>query len=1161
MYLTSIKLNGFKSFAEPTTIKVPEKLVAVVGPNGCGKSNVIDAVRWVLGESSAKQLRGESMQDVIFNGSTSRRPAPRASVELVFDNHDGLLQGMWGQYSEISIKRQLDRQGDSLYYINNQQVRKRDITDLFLGTGVGTRGYAIIEQGMISRIIEARPEELRSYLEEAAGISKYKERRRETENRLKDSREHLHRLSDLQSELVRQINKLTSQAQVAAQYQQLQKELQDWQNWLAYLEWQSALQEADQAAAYYTELHNQVAEQQNQIDELSHQLSLLREQTHQQQALIHSQQNQYTFAREQIVRFEEQIKQLNQAQQRLEKERLQAQAQIHHIQQQQFKNQENLELITLRVEEYRTVHEEYTYQAAQIEIKLPEIESALHNIQQSRQAVSEQRHDVQKKLALKIQQQSYYKLNIEQHHLRQSRLSDELLSLEIPTTESIVSIQNDVARLENQLHECQTLLEQQETNWQTDYQEIQSLQEQQHRYQYQLTTIQAQIQATNALLTQEVNQYHWSESVNDLMLPEPLWKYIHIDELWRYAISTVLSKRVNAYLVQPSFTQPNQQPEHSLFWCYDNIPQGSISSDSVLQHVTTDRPEIYTILSHWLGHIRCSPSLETAIRCRSQLEPHQIWLTPEGHYVDISGVCFLTTTHTENQFQQLAQLNHWTEEITQIQSQLEKIEDAIAVKQTQLDALHQHKLQLQKDSQEYQANLQAASTQYTRLITQQQQITERKKSIQQELDSTKENIDKNQESLQESFRDIELLENQISSLETHYSDIDKQYLEMTSQLKHERETLQHIQRQIHSSNVEQQKIQQEYEYLLEQKTLLSKQQEDWLNRQEELALSDNLTEQIERQFQQLNHQQDELALINERIHHLQTTLKQTQDTENNIIQQQQTLQHQLPLLREKAQEYLLQQQKYLLSARQFHDMLINNHADIDMLSQTKAPIIHHQQLKNQIDTTHQKILSLGHVNLVATDELNAAVERNDYYTSQINDIESAIQLLEDAINQIDTETKQRFKNTFDEVNAQMKTLFPILFGGGDAYLELTDSEWLHAGISIMARPPGKKNTTIHLLSGGEKTLTAMSLVFALFSLNPAPFCLLDEVDAPLDDANTARFCQLVQKMSAHTQFLYISHNRITMEIAQQLIGITMQEKGVSRVVSVDIQQATNMLTR
>jgi len=1158
MRLTHIKLSGFKSFTDPTTIHVPGQLVAVIGPNGCGKSNVIDAVRWVLGEASAKQLRGESMQDVIFNGAATRRPAPRASVELVFDNADHSLQGAWGQYAEVSIKRQLTRQGESTYYINNQAVRRRDITDLFLGTGVGARGYAVIEQGMISRIIEARPEELRAYIEEAAGVSKYKERRKETEGRLKDTREHLQRLGDLQNELARQVEKLEKQAETAERYRALTEQLNRSQDMLDYAQWQNSLAAADKATAQHQALQAQQDDTAAQIQTLSDDIRALQAEEQAQQQNAHDLANRRGVLREQIARLEEQIRYRQNLHQRIERDKQAAQAQMQRIRQEQQQIRVLIEENDIETEEKQAELAELAMRAAEHEESLPALEEAQAALNAAYQSQHDETARLKRELALKQQQLAHTQQTLRQHEAQQGRLNAESQALNLPDEADTAAAQETAALLQTQQEHYEEQIIAAETALADARQAFQTASARFQTIQQQHITLTAQQQAVSQLLAQQPAADFWQHTA--CADAPQLWQHITAPAEWRHALAAVLAERLHARAVPAAFTPPSPLPQAQAAWLSDDLSGGlkkSLPAQALLNQIQA-QPPFQTALHHWLDGVLCAPNLDYALAHQADLSAGQIWLTPEGYQIDKVSVLLYAEPAQESLMAQKARLDDLAAALETLAPELAAAEAAQNQARTTAEAAEAQHRALIQQQQQHSREHSRAQQHAAELLARTNQGQIRREHIVRELARLEEENLVLHHSADGLSDDIATLTQAVSELEQHYQNAAAERQTQQGRLKQAQLALLETNRRYGLAEVAVHKLQQQKQNHQAQIDRLEEQAADLQERQQELALAYETEMQGDEQHIQLEHLGEAVHTLDEEYAALQTALADTQTRGRAQYEKVQTLQTKLPQLQAATQTALLQQQEALINAKRFHQNLSERGADLEALEQAAASAGRPSALGSSISELTRQIEALGAVNLAALQELEEARERDGYYRSQSEDVQSAIALLEEAIAQIDSKTKERFKATFDAVNEKVQTFFPTLFGGGEATLHMVGDDLLTAGVSIMARPPGKKNATIHLLSGGEKALTAMSLVFALFSLNPAPFCLLDEVDAPLDDANTGRFCNLVKEMSAQTQFLYISHNRLTMEMAEQLVGVTMQEKGVSRIVAVNIQEALKM---
>jgi len=1156
--LTHIKLSGFKSFVDPTVILVPGKLVAVIGPNGCGKSNVIDAVRWVLGESSAKQLRGESMQDVIFNGSNTRRPVSRASVELVFDNTDGQLMGPWGQYAEVSIKRVLTRQGESSYLINNQVVRRRDITDLFLGTGVGARGYAVIEQGMISRIIEARPEELRVYLEEAAGVSRYKDRRRETENRIADTRDNLERVEDLRQELVRQADKLEEQAQLAAQYHDLRATLSHKQNLLALARREEAAREE---AAIREELARQESEEARLaqvLTSLECELEVLRDSHFASGDAVQEAQQRVSETNAQLARIEEQQRHRQDSRARVEREL----ASLRNERAQLFESVaqigEERALWLEQREELQMQWEESQLRVESDAESLPDAEAAFaaHDQRQSQLVTEHATATRQRDLAQ--QQAAHLRQSAQQSAQRRQGLERELKDLNLPDQACLDASVAALERARQALESVRARVVADEARQADLARERETLDEAMNRVRGELAKAEAEVSAMSSLLARHnggAELAAWVER-QGLEATPALWQSLRVNDPWRSALEAVLGAR----LIARAAPVPATPPPGAMV-LVDGVPSAALQVTTrpwprLLDQVEVAAP-FCAALAEWLAPIYLADSLDQALAARSQLAQGEVLITPEGHALSACSVAFYSADSDAGVMAQKAELDAASERVRALVPEIERLTRLRAGLSGQIGMLAEA-VRAQKGAQtRLDSELNAVTLEHVRLDQTARQGGARHSAIVAEQTQLAEESAENAEQLLETEL---VVEQAVLALEL----LDER-LEASRQTRHQaqadlqtlRERARDAERAMHDIRLRLQTAEQKIAELAQRD--LQRDERDALL-EDRLAL---LTEEAETLA--LDDGQEALQLLLTERELAEAELNLARERQNALaeaMRAQAAQQHEvnavLPGLRAARQDNLLRHQEARLSMERYAEELTEAGADVALLLADLSAAVKPGSLVVEIARLARAIEGMGAVNLAAHEELEQARARGEYLAAQSDDLNQAMATLESAIQKIDGETRSILQATYDAVNAKMSEFFPTLFGGGHAELALTGEDLLDAGLQIVAQPPGKKNSTIHLLSGGEKALTAMSLVFSLFSLNPAPFCLLDEVDAPLDDANTSRFCDLVKQMSQRTQFLYISHNRLTMEMAEQLVGVTMQEQGVSRVVAVDIVEALRL---
>ena len=1157
MRLTHIKLAGFKSFVDPSVIHVAGQLVAVCGPNGCGKSNVIDAVRWVLGESSAKQLRGESMQDVIFNGSGGRKPVARASVELVFDNSAGLAAGQWSQYAEISIKRLLTRQGESSYFINQLPVRRRDITDLFLGTGVGKGGYAIIEQGMISKIIEARPEELRHFLEEAAGVSKYKERRRETETRLADTRDNLDRVDDIRRELTAQIDKLEAQAAVAAQFNGLKEAITEKQNLLALQRKLDAARDVENARRDIDTAQNGLEAQIAELRAIEATLETLRETHFSASDAVHAAQAELYDANAAVARLEQQLLHLKQNRDRLNQDFEAARLELARVDQTARQSEAEQSQWQQQEEDASLAAEAAAIALEEESTRLPELEQAQREADAQFEQAREQLAQSRNALQLAQQQTANHVRNSEALKVRRDRLQVELSRLEQTEGAALEELNWQLEEAALALETRQLTVADEETALEQARADLQHAVSQRDELQRVYAGVQARVQAL-ANMPAPVDGaalQKWLAHAGLHDVPA-LFESLKVDTAWGKAIEAVLGLRMQARPVHamPDSTPPSAValllPAEASTSAFD-LPLPRLQSH--IQSTAYVAP-----LQDWLGLAWCIDSTDDWLQWRAQLPVGGVLVTPEGHVADRHALHFhaaqgvvanlvaqrqaLETAQAEEQTLapqwQAAQAAH-----TSARDALAAIEQTLRTSRSGLNELQSRHAEIARQA----ARLEEAAAQQLRQHAQ----------WREELETVGAQLEEEIYSGQEAEQTRVQLDSELAPLQ--------EALELSKLARHEAEAASDLQR---SRLRQAERMAQESRFAVQaaQARLLETRRRDEDLQQRREVVAERL-ETLTLELEGIDEGdfdvgfQDAINLRSER----ERALAATRDALNGFAQQmreqegaRQRVEANMEPARERVNAARLKEQEARLALSRFTEELAEAGADEADLHSKIGAGLKIGALVSEIGRLTQAMNSLGSVNLAALEELNTAREREQYLNAQATDLLSAVETLENAIRRIDRETRALLQETYDTVNTNLQELFPLLFGGGHAELVLTGDEILDAGMTILAQPPGKKNSTIHLLSGGEKALTALSLVFSLFRLNPAPFCLLDEVDAPLDDANTLRFCELVKKMAERTQFLYISHNRLTMEMAGQLVGVTMQEQGVSRVVAVDIETALSM---
>jgi chromosome segregation protein len=1183
MRLNQIKLSGFKSFAEPTTFQLPGQLVGVVGPNGCGKSNIMDAVRWVLGESKASELRGESMQDVIFSGSGNRKPASRASVELVFDNTLARAGGQWNAFAEIAVKRTLTRDGTSSYFINGQAVRRRDVQDVFLGTGLGPRAYAIIGQGTISRIIESRPEELRLFLEEAAGVSKYKERRRETENRLKDTRENLTRVEDILRELGGNLDKLEAQAAVAAQYRSLQElgTLRLHQLW--FLKHRDAATEAARVDAASAAAVNALEERLAALRQVEAELETVRQAHYAANDALHAQQGLLGMAALEVSRLEERIRYVVEGRRRAEARLAELAMQDALWAQREVAATLELEATAAQIESADEQAGVLTAQAEEQSFGLPALEEAVR----ARQSAANQQRAQVAQVQQQIQVLAAESRSIEEQsrglRSRRERLAGERQSLQAPDTARLDALKAaEAAAAEAQAMASARLQDLGE--------QVPMLDEQRRAAQSaaglesaRMADIAARLEALRALqdkVQTEGKLKPWLDK-HGLGGLQGLWRQVHIEAGWETALEAALRERLNALCVSrldtvqafgadppPAKLAFYAAPSSALAGTTGTTATTGSSAAAAGPPATLPKlsrllrlPDaaLTALLVDWLAGVYTATGLDEALEQRARLRPGEVILTRQGHAVSGHAVAFYAPD--SEQAGLLARAQEIENLDRQQRAQRLMADDAKATS-VRLEAAYTEASQrlqgARREAGDAQTRAHGLQVDLLRLSQQAEAVVARQELLAEELHE----IDAQQEALAErqalAEARFESLDIELANTQERHAELEDAVIAAERRLADGREQLRALERQAQEARFQARALAARRDEL----------QRSIATAAAQVQANAEAGEQLQLELGTFNDQaasaglQDALAAKLRCEHDLGLARSRYDDLSAQLRRADEErlgFERSLQPLRDQITRLQLELQAAQLGGAQYLEQLAAAEVDLTVLAASvEDGQIKLWGLQTEIDRIQKDIAGLGAVNLAALDELSTSRERKTFLDAQNADLNDAIQTLEDAIRKIDVETRDLLANTFNQVNEHFGAMFPKLFGGGTARLVMTGTEILDSGVQVMAQPPGKKNSTIHLLSGGEKALTAIALVFAIFQLNPAPFCLLDEVDAPLDDANTERYRNLVSEMSRGTQFLFISHNKIAMEMAQQLIGVTMQEQGVSRIVAVDMEAALGM---
>lgn len=1166
MQLKKIKLAGFKSFVDPTVVLLPSHLVAIVGPNGCGKSNIIDAVCWVMGESSAKYLRGESLTDVIFNGSSTRKPIGLATVELIFDNQDGSLGGEYASYSEISIRRQITRDSESSYFLNGTRCRRRDIIDIFLGTGLGPRSYAIIGQNMISRVIEAKPDDMRVYLEEAAGVSKYKERRRETENRIQHTKDNLARLNDVRAELDKQLATLKRQANTAEKYKMLKQEERTLRSqWLA-IQWRQLDSRLVDDSLQIQQQSTGLEARQTELGEIKLQLDYKRDAQHVTNETFQEVQRRYYTIGNDITRLEQEIHHHKERRQQI----------LADIQQ----TDNDWSLINNNLEEAHDSLQQLTEDALELQ---PQSEAALTVVHQSEQQMMQAEQSMHQWQNKWDEFNSYHSKTTQTAHVEQTKiqhLEQRLATLKQRQEKlDLEATQFDFSQLEQTL---QTLANQvsymrEETDNQIDAiatirDRISAQQIKRDQATTQLDQVRNELQrlrgqqaSLDALqqtaLGQRNNQVTTWLARHDLDKQPRLAQHIEVESGWEAAVEKVLGSHLQAVCVDEISTIANLVPQFnegnlSAFSKQTKTPERDVTSkaNTLLTKIKSSWP-----LESLLDNIYVAETLEEALNRCSTLSPHESIITRDGIWLSAS---WLQVSRDDNPaagvFQREQELKLLAQTISEREIMLSHLETELNESRNQLKELEFEREELQKTLNQTHAQSATIQAQHKMQEERLKEHTARAERSRKELDETKIQLDQAEVELievrtrwQEAMTALEHQSSERDHLMRERDTLRDQLKTARIQLDEAKEQAHQLEIRLETTKSQQGSLQQTIMRMQSQMNVLSERktslQSEWESASSHDLLENELSVALSKRLafeEELTTARSAMDTVNQELYSLEA---KRQELERDIVQCRDILE----TLRVEAQGVKVKaetlQAQITESGLQLEDILTQLPDEVSA-----------DDWYMQLEQVTQRITRLGAINLVAIEEFASCSERKDYLDKQNADLMEGLTTLENAIAKIDKETRARFKETFDKVNERFQELFPLVFGGGRAYLELTGDNLLDAGITVMACPPGKRNSSIHLLSGGEKALTAIALVFSIFHLNPAPFCMLDEVDAPLDDANVGRYCNLVKKMSEKTQFIFISHNKLAIEMGEHLMGVTMHEPGVSRLVSVDVQEAVTL---
>jgi len=1140
---------------------------AIVGPNGCGKSNVVDAIRWVIGELSAKHLRGQTMSDVIFNGTNARKPVGKAAVELLFENSDGRIGGEYGKYSEIAIRREVERDGQSNYYINGAQVRRRDVIDIFLGTGLGSRSYAIIEQGMISNFIEAKPEDLRVFIEEAAGISKYKERRRETENRIRHTEENLDRINDICEELAKQLRHLKRQSNAAERYKIYKEEERLLSAQIKALQWQA--------------LNHKLKQQ----DQLINEKNVLREELHAKQSSIETQmegvrieqaeasekqnevQKKYYGLGADIARLEQRIKDTEEQTKEWEKELTESKSLWEELSENTQESQQKIEEIQSDLHRLNPQASDIQSVADEARQALDKAEMDMNEYQEAWDAFQHDTAQSASQIDVANTKLDHYKQQLVDQEKRRSQITSDLDHLHLNELRTeITPLKSHTERLHQQLEDAKAKLQNYAEQITLEREMLQKHNHKTQETRRELQGLEARYASLDALQQsalgrsdEQAHEWLTDHSLNEL---PRLGQQLQVNKGWELAVETVLSGYFDAVCVDDLNNYVDQiaglsqgrvtllqKPTASASDSFDKAPK-------LVDQVNSDWP-----FHQWLTGIYIADDISQAKQLRSQLNDRESVITRDGIWLGASWLRISKQSDPQSG-------------VLIREQQLQELKQNIAAKEEQLSVSEKELNQSEMRLNQLESDRDAEHSAYQKLSTESTDAQTKLSAKQTRLDDVQERQERLQRALSQRERQISSLsedkvavQTQLQTLVAHQEQqtMERQQRlakrdELRERLNQAREDAQRKQQQADELEIRISANQNQLSLLQQTVQRDERQLEQLSERREKLTayLADSDTP-LESMNAELQEQLDKRLAIEAELREAEAALGKFTESLNELEEQRETVRQQLNDLQSKLEEQRMQRQAISVRQTTIQEQLSESDFELDAIIAELPEEAEIGDWQERLNKIIQRIQRLGAINLAAIEEYETTNERKEYLDKQQEDLVEALSILQNAIRKSDRETRTKFRETYDRVNQQFQEIFPRIFGGGCAYLELTDDDMLSTGILVKAQPPGKRNVSIHMLSGGEKALTAISLVFAMFQLNPAPFCILDEVDAPLDDMNDGRFCQLVKEMSKDTQFLIISHNKVTIEMADHLMGVTMQEPGVSRLVSVDMEQAIDMV--
>ena len=1138
MRLTSIQMSGFKSFVEPTRVIFDLPLTGVVGPNGCGKSNIIDAIRWVLGES-ARNIRGETLDDIIFDGSESRKRLDQASIEAVIDNSRGRIGGEYANFSEIKIRREVSREAEhqSRYYINGTHVRRKDVADLFQGTGLGRGNYAIIAQGMVQGLIEAKPDEMRKYIEEAAGISLYRERRRDTENRIRRTEENLSRLQDILQEHEQRLRHLKQQKGQATRLENLQQQHRERENEWISLQFRDQRKILEDRQEKYAKVEKERASEADALKALNEDFERKRSecernrQSMDEAAALHQQllaeagsiDQRIRLQRERKDQASREIERLNAEIGELEESGKKLQAELQGLEQQYGKDSQQLADVQSARENMEALRAEQAEAARQCQDRIDALREKIDPIRDEQTREQAQLRQYQNEL----------------QHLREGGGAAE----DGADPRAVLKEQCDAARASWQ--QCKEELEQ---NWDQIQQArldlkqheeaLAVLQEQKTRAQGRLASLEALQQAG---LTNDSEAH--AKVLREMRLKgERLMEHIGVESGWEFAVETVLAENLEAFCVEglPETVEETRVRGTSPLMLLDRGSSGTREPDRML---LASRVKSSLSLESLLGDVLAAENLEQAYAVRESLLPHQSVITQGGVWLGPDWVRLPAEEgRAEGALERRREIEALGEKLKQLESESGEIEQRRQAAEQGSGEKEERRAVLQA---EYDQAFEAFAASKARLQGVENQA--------ERLEKLQQGVRQSQSRLQQCEREIESLGQERARADEAHAAAQEALRRSDEEARRQSEEWNRIQLEV---NTAQMKVETRRQQLSREQDLLQRHR----LRQDELSQGLAAVQEDAELEQQLREKREKEQEAKEHLGRERTASDQLNAELGELDRKRWECNQKSTELGKDLHDKDLKRQEIQTLCEQLLGRLREQECEPEQILETLPDDAEADEWEDKVTRILGRLEKMPPVNMAAAREYDELLEQKEKEEERMNDVRAALEKLNRAMMQIDRETRERFRKTFGQVNENLKQMFPRIIGeGGEANLVMTEQNLLTTGVEVRARPPGKRYRNMHMLSGGEQAMVAVSLVLALFMLNPAPFCILDEVDAPLSDDNLLRFCQILGEMCEQIQFIVVTHNKITMEHVDQLIGVTMNEPGVSRLVSVNVAQAMEMV--